>query len=487
MADPSEPVNGHVWQSARSRSSVVRAAKRQTRLRKIYVVGVVMLVMVATIAALLFYWHDPPRPSLVVLRIDQYHDPRIPLSQWAAQDREGLRNLGLAENNAFTSQEKQLLRQQLAVIGQNQPSKQPLVIYLSAYAVVQDDGTVAVLPADARLDDPTTWLPVKDVLDALKECPVQRVLLLLDLAQPCVEPQAGVLAANVPERLRPALQTAVKDNKKLQIFASCSPGQTSLGSEELGHTVFAHYLIKGMAGAASRRLYGQPSQFESATRRELVLYATIQVDRWVYHTTGQRQTPEYFGTEDDYDLTVTERTTVPAAVPLSPDYPSFLVDGWTERDRWWDERGPRTPPEQIRLLEQALLFADERWRKGEVPDKVEADLQPTLTRLKQKRLASFSSPDQSEPRSLAEAVARGQKLPNASESDAQRRDHEQEMLRQLKKLGDQWALVKQPKPNEKPSEAATGQLKADMEEFAKKNGTTSFDFACDDLRCGPAR
>ena len=52
------------------------------------------------------------------------------------------------------------------------------------------------------------------------------------------------------------------------------------------------------------------------TRRELVLYATIQVDRWVYHTTGQRQTPEYFGTEDDYDLTVTERKTVPAAVPL---------------------------------------------------------------------------------------------------------------------------------------------------------------------------
>ncbi len=191
MAEPSEPINGHAWQGTRGRGSAVRAATKQARQRKIYIIAVVILVLAATIAALLFYWHEPPRPSLVVLRIDQYHDPRIPLSQWAGQDREGLRNLGFAENNAFTSQEKQLLRQQLADIGQNQPRKQPLVIYLSAYAVVQDDGTVAVLPADARLDDPTTWLPFKDVLDALQECPVKHLLLLLDLAQPCVEPRAA--------------------------------------------------------------------------------------------------------------------------------------------------------------------------------------------------------------------------------------------------------------------------------------------------------
>ncbi len=282
------------------------------------------------------------------------------------------------------------------------------------------------------------------------------------------------------KRLNRRLQTAVKDNKKLQIFASCSPGQLSLGSEELGHTVFAHYLIKGMAGRADGFADGLHNS--RVTRRELVLYTKIQVDRWVYHThrqgCGKRRSFSATWTTSDYDLTGTDLQDSPRShAPLAQDYPTFLLDGWTERDGWWKERGKRTPPRQIRQLEQTLLLADERWRKGDNAEKVQTDLQAAMTRLKQQRMASVPAPDQSEPRSLAEAVARGQKPPNASESESQRRLHETETLRQLKELGDQWALVWQPKPNEKASDAAIDRLQKKMEEVAKKYGTSPFDFA----------
>ena len=331
---------------------------------------------------------------------------------------------------------------------------------------MQDDGTVAILPADAKLDAATTWLPVKEVLAAIQQSPVKKRLLLLDLALPCVEPKAGLLTVNVPERLKPVLETAVKDDKDLQILAACSPGQTSLASEELGHTVFAHYIIQGLAGRAD----GFPNKTPNTrvTVRELVDNVTMQVDRWAYHNTGLRQTPEFFGsTTTDYELTGTDGKTVPEAAPLPGEYPAFLMDGWTERDQWWKDR-VRTPPEQITSLENTLIHADARWRKGDDAATVESDLKSALRDLQRDRRATIGPPDSSEPRSLAEAMARGQKPPEGSMI---------ETLRQLRELGDQWALVKQPKPNEKPSEMAVERLTKKMQEYAKKFDGKPFDFA----------
>src|SRR5205823_6201088 len=127
------------------------------------------------------------------------------------------------------------------------------------------------------------------------------VLLLLDLGLPCIAPRAGLLAADVPERLKPALGSATKDRANLLILASCSPGQASLASEELGGTVFAHYVAHGLAGEADGSPSGTPDN--CVTVRELVDYVTTKVDQWAWHNTGQRQTPEFFGNAlKDFDL-----------------------------------------------------------------------------------------------------------------------------------------------------------------------------------------
>jgi hypothetical protein len=467
MPDPSKPIPRRSWQGPRLPGSK-SATDKQARMRKIYILGAVILALAATVAGLLFYLREPPRPTIVVLRIDQYRDARVPVSPWAVQDRNALRNLGMQEKNTFTSQERELLKQELADLGKKQPRDQPLVIYLCAYAAVQDDGTVAILPADANLGDQKTWLPFKDVLAALQNCPVKHRLLLLDLAVPCVEPRAGLLAANVPEKLKPVLETAVKDDGNLLVLASCGPGQASLASEEFGHTVFAHFIVEGLAGRAD----GFPNKKTDnrVTVRELVDYVTMQVDRWAYDNLGLRQTPEFFGNSaTDYELTGTDDKKQPEATSLPSEYPSFLQNGWAERDKWWAERRRPTPPKLIGRLERALLNADEHWRKGEDAATIERRLKSETDEIQAERNKAIGPPDTSEPGSLAEAVARGQKPPDGPIK---------EPLRQLKELGTTWARVNRPaKPEDKPTDRDRDQLKADGAAFLKKYGEKPFDLA----------
>ena len=468
MPESSNPSPRHAWHRAPGRTGSGRAETRQARLRKIYIIAAVMLVLAGAVAALLLYPREPPRPSLAVLRIDQYQQPFLAFSPWATKDRDALRHLGIKEKNTFTSQEKELLKQALQTLGREQAADQPLIIYLCAYAVVQNDGTVAVLPADARLDEPVTWFPFKEILLLLQHCPVKRRLLLLDLGQPCVVPEAGLFAANVPEHLKPMLETAIADDPNLQILTACGPGQASLTSEELGRSVFVHYLVQGLAGGSSP--YPNKKPGTRVMVREFVDYVKTHVDRWTFYTTGQRQIPEFFSASKtpDYELTGTDDKTLPETNPLPSDYPSFLLNGWAERDRWLSDRLARTLPELIRHLEQTLLRADDQWRKGADSATVESALKSALGDLQEARTARLGSPARSEPRSLAAAVARGQKPPTESFNEARR---------QLKELGNLWAAVNRPKPNEKPSETDVARLTKDKETFLKKYDDKPFDLA----------
>jgi hypothetical protein len=468
MAEPSQPTDRRSWQGQRVRPGKP-TGDRQARLRKIYIIAAIMLVLAGAIAALVFYIRGTPDPTLVVLRIDQY-DPRVLVSPCSTTDREDLRKLGLPEKNTFTSQNIDVLRQELGNLGANQPKDQPLIIYLGAYAAVKEDGTVALLPANAKLDDEKTWLPIAEVMEALHKCRVERRLVLLDLAIPCVEPRVGILSANVPERLHPVLDKAVEDDHNLQILAACQPGQQSYWSEELGHTVFAYYLIHGLAGQADGFPNGTPDT--RITVSELSNYVTIKVDRWVFANTGRRQTPKLYSHQGttDYEITGTGGKKKPPSATLSEDYPDTLLDGWKKRDRWLNARNTRTPWKLTLELEQMILRADERWRKGEETSKVDVDLRSAINKIQDRREKVVGSDDDAESKEVpdlsklpslaaAEFVAPGKKPPAGSLEDT---------LRKLKELGTLWRRVRQPKPNEKPADAEIMQLDKKKEDLLKK-------------------
>jgi len=252
MGDTSPSRDARKWQGPRARGKNGRA-RGKSRLPRVLTLLFVILALAGALVALAFFMRSPPQPLLVVIRIDQYDDePLLPFYPWGEQDSQALRNAGLTEQGAFTSQERQRLLEALKKLGKDQPADQPLVIYLAAYAAGTENGGVALVPARARLDDPNSFLPLKEVLQAVKDCRVNKKLLLLDLAQPCTAPRGGLLTNDVAARLEPILTEAVRDRADLQILTSCSPGQVSLSSEELGHTVFAHYVVKATPMAACR-------------------------------------------------------------------------------------------------------------------------------------------------------------------------------------------------------------------------------------------
>ncbi len=147
----------HHWQDARKKTG-----RPRTRSRRPLVFGIafVMLALGGALVALVFYLQSPPQPLFVVIRIDQYRDPLLPVSLWGDQDREALRGVGLKEQGAFTSQERQRLLEQLKTLGDQQPKDQPLVIYLCAYAAAIENGGVAFGRKFQLLDKPASILDV---------------------------------------------------------------------------------------------------------------------------------------------------------------------------------------------------------------------------------------------------------------------------------------------------------------------------------------
>src|SRR5262249_53131134 len=150
-----------------------------------------LLALLGATAAWLCFPSPVAMPSFLGGWIDQYKDP-IPVNAWAPEDREALEKKPRWERiNAFPSQVRALLKQVLHNL--RQEGEKPVVVFLSAYAVALPDGTVHLLPADANLEKPGTWLPLVDVLRDLRACPSRHKLLILDLMRPFTDAKLGLL------------------------------------------------------------------------------------------------------------------------------------------------------------------------------------------------------------------------------------------------------------------------------------------------------
>jgi hypothetical protein len=436
-----------------SRGEAGRQAET-TRRNQILIVLAVLLALAGALAAWLLYPKGAPDPSFVALVIDQYDDLRIPPNPWAARDRVALRDLEWKGRDAFTKQHRDLLVQELRDLGKGLPEDQPLVVYLCAYAVATEDG-VALLPGDARLDDPTSWLPVKTVLQHVRACRLRHKLLLLDLAAPLADARAGVLSDDVASRLDDLLK-AGEDDERLHVLCSCAPGQFSLASEDAGHRVFVDYLLRGLRGRADGFESGRTDGRVSV--RELAGYVAAAVDRWAWHNRRARQTPVLYGSGEDYSLLAVGKETDDDFTP-EKKYPVWLEEGWKERDAWLNDRVAPAPPDLVARLEVVLLRAEERWRGGVRPEEIQSDLGPRLESLREERKKRAGTPYRGEPRSLAEAVARGAKPPEGRISEA---------LERLKDLAAWYARARAPKPAENAKETLTAQTEKLVKPFKDK-------------------
>jgi hypothetical protein len=291
-----------------------------------------------------------------------------------------------------------------------------VVLYLSTYAA-GGPGDVYVYPADASPDAPETLLPLRDLLEALRDCPARHKLLILNTFRPLASRggpgtppgRLGVLNDDVASRIPPAL-AAVEDPARL-VLCACSPGQVTLTSEDMERTVFGYYLDMALRGAADG--YGAGSRSDGRVSvAELTAFVRDRVDRWAWENRRTRQTPVLYGSGEDFQLTAVWRgwrrpSPGPPALAPDEDYPGWLLDDWKRLDGWRQDLAYRARPRSFRQLEAVVLRAEEAWRGGQADADVRADRQPFLDRLQAQLEEARLVGKNPQPRSLAVLVAQG--------------------------------------------------------------------------------
>ncbi|MBV9124389.1 MAG: hypothetical protein JO112_13600, partial [Planctomycetes bacterium] len=228
----------------------------------------------------------------------------------------------------------------------------------------------------------------------------------------------GVLANDVPDRLQPILEDAVKRDPHLWVLCACSPGQVSLASEDLGQSVFGYYLVQGLNGWAD--LYNPDHQHNGKVSvRELAEFVAARVDRWAMHNRNVHQTPFLLGPDGDFDLVVLPKGQAlkPETLPDSPGpYPDWLRAGWDLRDQWLADQTSVFAPRLFHRLEAVLFRAEQRWRGGIDPKRIQDDLNADIQDLTTRAQAARNK-DLPAPHSLALAYTRGLKADPALRED----------------------------------------------------------------------
>jgi hypothetical protein len=365
------------WRSAPQASGDGRTFTR--RLGAV-LLGAALLALCGAVIAWLLYLRPFQPPHFLPLCISEYGE-EFPIRSWTRQDADLLRGLGWVEKNAFTTQKRDLLVQQLREFTQEK-SAGPLVVYLSAYAIESTRGELHILPVDAHLDRPDTWLPLREVLDRLRDSPVPHKLLLLDVMQPFTDLRRGVLLNDVAESVQRLLDDLLPKDPNLSVLCACSPGEHSVVAEELGHSVFAYFVWRGLRGEADREHASDGRIF----LQELAEYVTAQVEQWTRQHRQVSQLPRLHGARGDYPLAAVAATEPPEPeTPLETVYPEWLSDSWKLRDRWFDEEVYRIDPALFRQLEIAVLRAEQQWRGGVGSERVRRELTARRERFESQR------------------------------------------------------------------------------------------------------
>lgn len=412
MAQNSKPSNPHGWRAGAPTSSTHSTSARRGKLR--FVVGAILLLLGA-LAGVLWWLNPITDPQLVAVWIDQYDDPSIPVNAWAAQDSAALLKLPWKKTESFARQDQHLLLAELRNLEQR--SDRPLVVYLGAFAVGGEDGQLYLLPANARLNDPSRWIPLAKVFEHLRACRAEHKLLILDIMRPLTAPRAGLLLNEVAERTRQQVEAAVESDRRLLVLSPCAPGQVSLPLEHAGRSLFGYYLEQGLKGAADG--YGEGGGRDGRVSvREVAAFVRARVDRWAERCRAARQTPELLGTAPDFVLVSGRSRSDPPGPSVLGPYPDTLAAGWQDLANWRNSPRGRAPAAAYRRLETTLIQAENRWRGGTELSQVEAVVRDARRRFQQERPESGSN---AAPRSLAAAVAAGQEPPDLAKTGARNR------------------------------------------------------------------
>ena len=299
-------------------------------------------------------------------------------------------------------------------------TSQTVVVFLSGEGGGDAQGAF-LLPEDAGPHDLTCVYSIGKVLASLQNLPPEtKKLLLLDGSQHGPNWTMG--------RLHNEFVRSVKSEpllgkvKNLVVLCSCDEGEQSWTSEEYGQTIFGHFVIEGLKGAADQ--VGAADDPEHCafgdgntriTVEELAKYVQCEVDRWARRNRGFDQKPLLLDADNIASVmelvgSNTSGYTPPSPTALSPwTPPPSLADAWKEHEDLAASSPPPAAytPQQWRVYQAALLRYEQLLRQGGAQASA---LRQTLTRLHDQIAAAQRLDRDSASNSLAAPAAFGWSL-----------------------------------------------------------------------------
>jgi hypothetical protein len=351
---------------------------------RLFLLTALLLITLGGAIAWLVVYVEHAEP--VVFRsfaIREYAEP-LPSTPFAAQDSAELAHCFSEQPAADNTVHSELLvLKALDALTLQNPG---VIVVVHLCALARGDGSgVQVITANPGIGAPPGKVPLARVLQAMRKCKAKHKLLLLDLARPLADARLGILADDVAEQVQLELK-GEDDKEPLGFFvltACAGQAQVAETSEELGSSIFAHYLARGLRGEADGwKAQGDRGERDgSISVTELAEFVRAGVERWVRQNRGTRQTPTLWGdrTQDFSLLRYDKETFEQEAVAIKDvKYPDWLLAGWRLRDEWWVEDAFRIDLDGYRKMESILLRYEQRWRGGREEDQLKKDLAKEL-------------------------------------------------------------------------------------------------------------
>jgi formylglycine-generating enzyme required for sulfatase activity len=162
-----------------------------------------------------------------------------------------------------------------------------VVVAFSGHGVLLD-GASYLCPVETKLDKAETLVSLDGIYNRLSACRAGQKLLVVDACRS--DPRlGGQKAPGAPNPAQGFAKTLEKPPEGILVLASCAAKQVSWEDpKQLGHGVFMHFVLKGLAGEAQ-------DKDGEVTMLGLYKYAFKETKLYVANTFGETQTPELFG------------------------------------------------------------------------------------------------------------------------------------------------------------------------------------------------
>ena len=312
------------------------------------------------LAAFLILWLLLARPSIYLEGIDLGRDVlHAPGTLFREGDVAGVDELAKSHLRAEPRNQADLKRLDQFLASHED---RPVLIYLAAPGVLLDpedrlDDKIwtGVLPLDK-----TGRLDIREILQACRQRPRQKILLLLDVGGIGSDLDLGLFANDF---LRQVVELESKPTANLGILCACAPYQLSWSSEADRRSVFGQVVAEELL--ESRNV----AAFIDNVRR--------RVAYWVAENRDAIQTPIYLGDPSflDAESPAFKLPKVRTPVAVAPTDPKSAVAFWKDlhtkqirRDAHQERRPYRYAPLAWRDYQQALVEAELLGRAGRFLD-----------------------------------------------------------------------------------------------------------------------